>query len=86
MSDLAYYRARRLRLIDEAEVDRQTFLDAIHLYLGCSGFSDCDRITEAMSDEDFERLIDAVKRRLKKKQVLDAYVSQYITVTPTGVA
>jgi DNA-binding cell septation regulator SpoVG len=70
VSDLAYRRAVRMRLITEEEFDRQSFLEAIHAYLGCSGIyasEQCDEITSRMSDEDFKRLIDAIKRRFRKK-------------------
>jgi len=88
MSDYAYLRALRLGLIQAGEFDKRSFLDAIHIYLGCSGryaSEECDAITSKMSDEDFKNLIEAVKRRLKRRQVLEAYLEQYATATPTGV-
>jgi hypothetical protein len=88
MSDFAYLRALRMGLIQAGEVDKRSFLDAIHVYLGCSGryaAEECDAITAKMSDEDFKNLIEAVKRRLKKKQATEAYLEQYITTAPAGV-
>jgi len=88
MSDYAYLRALRMGLISEGEFDKRSFLDAIHIYLGCSGryaAEECDAITSKMSEEDFKNLIEAVKRRLKRKQALEAYLEQYVTTAPTGV-
>jgi len=88
MSDYAYLRALRLGLISEGEYDKQSFLAAIHTYLGCSGrfaAEECDAITSKMSEEDFKNLIEAVKRKLKKKQALESYLEQYVTAAPAGV-
>jgi len=88
MSDYAYLRALRMGLIQAGEVDKQSFLNAIHIYLGCSGryaAEECDAITSKMSDEDFKNLIEAVKRKLKKKQALESNLEQYVTAAPAGV-
>jgi len=72
MSDLAYLRAIRMGLISVGEFDKGSFLEAIHTYLGCSGryaAEECDAITGRMCDEDFKNLIEAVKRRIKRRSV-----------------
>jgi hypothetical protein len=87
MSDYAWRRALRMRLLTEGEMSYQQFLDSIHQIIGVAGsandIEECDKIIEEMSDEEFTQLIRRMK--LRRKAISALLAATYILSEPAGV-
>lgn len=69
LSDYSYERALRLGLIRAlSAMDKEEFKDEVQKQLGLAPGQDCDTICGAMSEEEFMRFIEQVKKALQNKR------------------
>lgn len=69
MSDYAYERAVTLRLVTQLnEEEKEEFKREVQKQLGLQPGQDCDRICGSLNDQQFEDLIEWVKKTLRDRK------------------